>query len=364
MAREPPTLDWPVLFKGSPKLSETRFMAVLSRRGDAFLCLPHNARAARHALQLYPAQTRVAQAARAFICAILRLRLLFTLPRRSLQLNCNTPFATFLRSSARTDALCQFAVLVGNLHSPGTRFIFLIFNDANEPACVVKAGLSPEARELVRREHRFLSENSHRFSGLPAPLGFSEESDHTALALPYIEGRSPTAEEATNAATLLPSWRTDAAPVPLGALPAWKALDNTDPIFQSLPQDLTSLMIQPVLMHGDFAPWNVRVSPHGAWTAFDWERGQFPGIPGWDWFHYIVQTSILVRHNSPHETLIRLQQLFATSPFKSYAQEAGIADQLLGILAGYLLHNKMQGLSGDAESLDQISRLVIRELGN
>jgi hypothetical protein len=240
----------------------------------------------------------------------------------------------------------------------------LLFSEDSTPVCIVKVGLSPEARELVRREHRFLSENSHQFSGLPAPLGFSDESQHTSLALPYIEGRSPAADEATHAATLLSSWRTDTDPVPLAGFPAWKTLDITDPIFQSLPQDLTSFKIHPVLMHGDFAPWNVRVSPHGTWTAFDWERGQFPGVPGWDWFHYIVQTSILVRHDSPRETLFRLKQLFITSPFKSYAQHVGIANGLPVILAGYLLHNKMHGLSGDAESIDQISRLVVQELNN
>lgn len=254
--------------------------------------------------------------------------------------------------------------MIGNLRAPGTRFIFLIFDKTDQPIGVVKAGLSTEARKLVRREYRFLADNSPQFPGLPAPLGFSEESDHTALALPYIEGRCPSADHVAQAGPLLASWCTDADPIPLGTLPAWQALDHTDPIFHSIPQDLLSLMIHPVLMHGDFAPWNVRVSSHGTWTAFDWERGQFPGVPGWDWFHYIVQTSILVRHNSPHETLIRLQQLFETSPFKLYAQQAGIADGLVGILAGYLLHNKMHGLSGDTESIDHISRLVIQKLGN
>jgi hypothetical protein len=356
--------SWFPLFGTPAEPHQTRTFITLSRHGEEFLFLPTNRRAALHALQLYPAQTPKARAARAIVQSLIEFGLKGFLSKRSLSLATNSPFATFLQSLAHASTLPDFAVLVGNPHAPGARFIFLVFDSATQPVGVVKAGLSPEARELVRREYRFLCDNSPQFPGLPAPLGFSEEPDHTALALPYIEGRSPAADDATHAATLLSSWRTDTDPVPLGALPAWQALDTTDPIFQSLPQDLPTLKVHPVLMHGDFAPWNIRVGPHGTWTAFDWERGQFPGVPSWDWFHYVVQTSILVRHDSPHQTLLRLQRLFTTLPFQSYAQQAGIADGLLGILAGYLLHNKMHGLSGDAESIDQISRLVVQELGN
>jgi hypothetical protein len=212
---------------------------------------------------------------------------------------------------------------------------------------------------LVRREHQFLSENSHRFSSLPAPLGFSEESEHIALALPYIEGRSPSADDAPHAATLLSSWRPDADPVPLGALPAWQALDNTDPIFQSLPQDLTSLKIHPVLMHGDFAPWNVRVSPHGTWTAFDWERGQFPGVPGWDWFHYVIQTSILVRKESPKKTLLRLQSLLASGDFQTYAALTGIRSHENSLLIAYLLHARQLRQTEGAPQLEALLATIL-----
>jgi hypothetical protein len=287
------------------------------------------------------------------------LGFLIVLSKRPLSLGTKSPFAAFLQPLARTSTLPDFAVLVGNLHAPGTRFIFLIFDKAGLPACIVKAGLSPEARELVRREHRFLSENSHRFSGLPAPLGFSEESEHTALALPYIEGRSPTADEATNATTLLSSWRTDAAAVPLGALFSWQALDNTDPIFQALPQDLSSLKIHPVLMHGDFAPWNVRVGPHGTWTAFDWERGEFPGVPAWDWFHYVIQTSILVRKESPKNTLLRLQSLLASEEFQTYAALTGIRSHESSLLIAYLLHARQLRQTEGAPQLEALLATIL-----
>jgi hypothetical protein len=322
------------------------------------LFLPNSRSVALHALQLYPAQSTKARGARAFVQALIRLGLLTFLSKRSLSLATKSPFAAFLQSFTRTSTLPDFAVLVGNPHAPGTRFIFLIFDKAGLPACIVKAGLSPEARDLVRREHRFLSENNHRFSGLPAPLGFSEEPEHTALALPYIEGRSPAADEAAHAAALLSAWRTETDPIPLGALPAWQALDTNDPIFQSLPRGLTSLKIHPVLMHGDFAPWNVRVSPRGTWTAFDWERGQFPGVPAWDWFHYVVQTSILVRKESPNNILLRLQSLVASGGFQTYAAITGIRSHELSLLGAYLIHASQLRQTEGATALKQLQELV------
>ena len=32
----------------------------------------------------------------------------------------------------------------------------------------------------------------------------------------------------------------------------------------------------------------------GSWVVLDWERGEPEGLPGWDWFHYVVQTGVLV----------------------------------------------------------------------
>jgi hypothetical protein len=261
--------------------------------------------------------------------------------------------------------LPDFAVLVGNPHAPGTRFIFLVFDKAGLPACIVKAGLSPEARDLVRREHRFLSENSPRFSGLPAPLGFAEESEHTALALPYLAGRSPSADDATQAATLLSTWRTDTDPVPLGALPAWQALDTTDPIFQSLPLDLASLKIHPVLMHGDFAPWNIKVAKDGTWTSLDWERGEFPGIPGWDWFHCIVQWSILVMKETPKKCLLRIGDLIQSDEFKRYARSIGIDSISWELFYVYLCHALfvLKPVKG-ASQIEDIRAMTAAKLGN
>jgi hypothetical protein len=311
---------------------------VLSRHGEEFLFLPNNRSAALHALQLYPAQTTKARGARALIQALIRLGLLTPLSKRSLPLATKSPFAAFLQSLARTSTLPDFAVLVGNPHAPGTRFIFLLFHDDHTPTCVVKAGSTSAARELVHRESVFLQQYSCRFTALPVPLGWSETGDYTALALPFIEGTSPQEDDSEGVAQLLGSWISDDERIPLRNMPAWQNLPKDDKAFGGGGSLLADQLVSPVLMHGDFAPWNLKVAENGSWIALDWERGHFPGIPGWDWFHYVIQSSILIRKEPASKTLQRLQSLISSKPFQEYAAITGVQSQETRLLLAYLIH--------------------------
>jgi hypothetical protein len=355
---------WLQLFEPPSKEQASRSFFTLSRHNHDFLFLPRDRCTAQQSIQLYPAQTTKALIARATVQFLINFGLSAFLPRQTFSVAHGSHFAGFLRSLVPGATLPDFAVLSGNPNAPGTRFILLLFNEDNTPACIVKAGTTPAARELVRRESAFLKEFRNRFAALPVLLGFSESEDYTALALPFISGASPHQNDVEGIAKLLSTWICHNEKIPLRSITAWQNLPKDDETFRKMDSLVGDQVVRPVLMHGDFAPWNIKVGKGGHWIAIDWEHGQFPGVPSWDWFHYIVQTSILVRHDSPHETLLRLQQLFALSTFKSYAKEAGITDGILGILVGYLLHNKMHGLSGDAESIDQISRLVIQRIGN
>ena len=81
--------------------------------------------------------------------------------------------------------------------------------------------------------------------------------------------------------------------------PDWARLEEAcagNSLFSVVAGELGRRSVHPAIHHGDFAPWNIKVSPAGAWTVLDWERGELTGIPGWDWFHYVIQSAILVGH--------------------------------------------------------------------
>jgi hypothetical protein len=70
-----------------------------------------------------------------------------------------------------------------------------------------------------------------------------------------------------------------------------------DPTFQrllaALDRDLAALVLPSVVVHGDFAPWNVRLE-RGQLRAFDWEYGIVDGLPHLDALHHEIQVGRLL----------------------------------------------------------------------
>ena len=68
--------------------------------------------------------------------------------------------------------------------------------------------------------------------------------------------------------------------------PHWQALQGLLKELRSEATPVTS-----VIVHGDFAPWNLKIKPDGTLIAFDWEEGTLNGLPFYDLlhFHFIQQ---------------------------------------------------------------------------
>src|SRR6185436_16161799 len=97
-------------------------------------------------------------------------------------------------------------------------------------------------------------------------------------------------------AGLLTGWIDPHEAVELRAFPAWKAVRDAagaDPLAGRLEKQFADKTVHPAFSHGDFAPWNIKVSS-GRWCVLDWERGYRRGPPAWDWFHFVLQPAMLV----------------------------------------------------------------------
>ena len=258
---------------------------------------------------------------------MLRVGLRAGLRKTSLTISGTDPFAAFLRAAARVPGEpFSFAVLTGNPLAPGRRHVFLLFNSASEPVAVVKAGDTSRARELIAHETSLLSAFASAQSGLPKLRGACELENLSAFTMDFIEGTSPGDDSAADLSKIFSSWVDVDKEITLGTTDAWRRLIQAC-VSLELPlgyTELQNLRVHPVLMHGDFAPWNVKVSA-GHWTVLDWERGERVGIPAWDWFHFIVQPSVLVRHETTEATMARLEKLLTSIEFQQYAMRCGIA---------------------------------------
>lgn len=341
----PSSISWTDLFSTNKPPDVSLELRVLKKAGEPFLILPSAPGLAAKSLSLYPAQRTKAKFARKMLGVAFSVGLPLPLHRASLQISTQGAFARFLMQLAggESRAFPSFAILAGNPNAEGRRFLLLLFDEQQQPAFVVKVGITEAARRLIQSESSFLQGMKGR-PGLPKFCG-SVASDHLeAFALEYIEGESPTREDRPVIGKLMEGWLDRNRKVCVRDVPAWQALEKAvgaipgADLIRRMGED-ADFTFHPTLFHGDFAPWNIKVSSRqGTWTVIDWERGDTIGFPAWDWFHYVIQTGALVEKLAAEALLERFENLIADPIFQHYAEIAGIKgkEKLLGSL--YLSH--------------------------
>ena len=185
---------------------------------------------------------------------------------------------------------------------------------------------TPLARQIVRHEADAL----RTLAGLPATAGhvpgllFSGEVDGAYVtAQTPLKGR-PAGQKFTPAhARLLESLRTGeikrAADTELvrelrprlDALPVNRpelrdALDALLPLLEEMTVPVT-------VIHGDFAPWNLR-EHKGTISAFDWEYAVPGGLPLFDETHYRLQVGYQLNAWTPERAYAALAEWAASRP--------------------------------------------------
>jgi hypothetical protein len=178
--------------------------------------------------------------------------------------------------------------------------------------------------------------------GIPVLRGQFASNAVRAFATDFIPGRSPLPHQAEGIVPILGSWLDASRRVRVEEIPAWQRLVQAsagDPRFAALAGSLNSLFIHPALFHGDFAPWNIRISSgDGSWSVLDWERGEWLGLPAFDWFHYVLQPAALVRKETASALVQTARKLLDSPAFRQYAQEAGLSGVGREWLLAYLYY--------------------------
>lgn len=296
-------------------------LRLVRKRREPLLLIPRERAAAQATLSLYPAQTPRARIAKSLLGLALRIGL--PLPNVEIEIAETAPLARFL-AGLEGVSLHTFGVAFGNPRAAGRRFLILLFDEHGRAVAVAKAGASAEARERIAAESGFLS-RAPALDGVPRLRASFETMDAAAFALDFIAGASP--RDDAPLAPLLTAWLDHARHVPLGDLPAWSRVAGTG----------SRVAVHPTLMHGDFAPWNVRAH-EDRWTLVDWERGERDGVPGWDWLHFVVQRAVLVGRLGAAQVRERIAALLRAPEFISYAEAAGFAGSEELIARGYIRH--------------------------
>jgi hypothetical protein len=345
---------WNDLFAAaSPSTAVGRVqMRELRKQGRPLLLLPRSARPAAQCLDLYPAQSGRARLARAVLRGLIRVGVVPGSNPVGLNIPATDPFIRFLHSTAGTKKqLPDFGILAGNPAGGTQRFIVLLFDDKGNPQTVVKAGVAPAARELIKKERDFLSSVPAGEVGIPQLRSKFASASVEAFATNFFVGGPPQPDDDRLVSRVLSSWITQR--MPLRQFPGWVAFEKA---FPQAAKGTSDRLVQSVIQHGDFAPWNIKVSRNGSFTVLDWERGTLNGLPGWDWFHYVIQTNILVRKATTENLVRTVEQLLNSGSFKGYAQKTGIAGLERPLLLAYLAH--VVNVIEPAEGLEQTRALV------
>jgi len=232
-------------------------------------------------------------------------------------------------------------ILAGNPMSEGQRLLITGLRCPATAGCRGKGGLSEPARGLIEKEESFLTAVPAGTRGVPRLRAAFQSRRLRALALDFFAGDSPRAQHEAALPLLLESWIDPNRQIAVADTPDWARLEKAcsgNKLFPALAGQLHARTIQPAIHHGDFAPWNIKVSPAGVWTALDWERGEPTGIPGWDWFHYVIQSAILVERRPTPVLVHRVNSLLSSAAFRQYAARGGIVGCERELMLAYLLH--------------------------
>jgi len=187
----------------------------------------------------------------------------------------------------------EMVVLVGN-PSPDRKLIVFLLDDAHRIAAVLKIGLTPGGKLSVIREADVLGK-LERYPWAPGVL--SVHPDLGAAAQGYVDGAMPDRRFLAEYLELLCGLPQSSDCLPLSAA-AHAMAARLSPFAGELPGTGPDLVhrclacldrenaIPTMLVHGDFAPWNIRRTAEYGPVLVDWEWADFAGLPMHDLLHY------------------------------------------------------------------------------
>jgi hypothetical protein len=350
---------------GGPARSFT--WRLIRRRRRPFLLLPADATQTSVSLSLYSAQRRRAKIWRATMPLLLNTPLAAIFHRISFQAGENADIIRFLSEQSGVPAgnLPAPAIKFGGMADQKSRLVLLVCDQTNRPLKVVKVGLDESGRAATDREADLLEQLPAHAPGCTRVTGRLTTPHLSAFATDYFPGDSP--EDDLGMETLFHAWVNPGSSEPIESFSGWQELEEG--VASSLPRAwevlraaLAGHRIRSTLHHGDFAPWNIRAVNLQNLQAFDWERGALRGLPAWDWFHFVVQTSILARRHSPERVAAEVELLLQSPRFKKYADFTGIATVVKPLLLAYLLHHRwvVKPLEGGRQVEELYELLCVR----
>ena len=260
----------------------------------------------------------------------------------------------------------EMVILVGN-PSPDRKLVVFMLDDDHQIAAVLKAGLTAGGGQSVLREAEALR-RLEPYSWAPRLLSVHPEL--RAAAQKFVPGAMPDrrfrpeymemlcqlprggegkslAQVAVEMARRLSPFKARLEALAPGLL---------DRVFDCLDGDA---FVPTLLVHGDFAPWNMRRNAQLGYVLVDWEWADFAGLPAYDLLHFQFNDDRLFGEKAGGYAAIRSRPICA-----EYLRRMDLDPELLPRLAlAYLLdqlesHCRQRGGQHIAYTLRQLEAVA------
>jgi hypothetical protein len=337
-----------------------RRFAVLPGIASARWLIPLETRAVHEsAFSLYTPYKRLARGRLGVTRALIRLNtrlwyrdqlLLGSRDRPALE-----AFAASLTGSA--DIRCALSAGTGG---PARKATALFLPTSGKPLAVAKIAETTVSERLIAREANVLDSLPPRFpeAGLSPRLLFQGTLDgrHATLQS-YLEGDRAGIGIGSLERRFLAQLSADAKRAALETEAIRALLRRVERLSPQRPAllstlnavlpDLANLIVRRTIVHGDFAPWNLR-EHGGRLRAFDWEYAVLDGLPWMDELHHRLRVGLLLGNWSTRRALEEVRRLMAV-PTPDMTARARL---LLSLV--YLINSIATRLEDGANDQDQL----------
>lgn len=158
----------------------------------------------------------------------------------------------------------------------------------------LKFAAKPAAQARIRNEHHVLTQLPPEVA--PQALRLLPHRGGVALVTSPVAGRQLPARMSSFLAALPLLGRLGGAERYAAAEHPWlrAAAERHPEILARWMPELAGRTWPVVVMHGDFAPWNLFQDAGGRVRAIDWEFASLKGFPNLDQAHFILQVMMLI----------------------------------------------------------------------
>ena len=277
------------------------------------------------------------------------------------------------RSTLPSDASRQFLRQLGQQFESGppvilagnnaiTRKLLVFLEDRSLTRIVLaKVPLTPVARSSIGNEARMLETLDGRFN-TPRLIGLSQQ---TGIAMQeYLHGKLGSRRLKPEYVEFLLALASSGGRISLREC-GWKLTErlrscpgyaeNAAPLNAAAALLESDADLPSTLVHGDFAPWNIKELPVGACTLIDWEMARNGGLPLYDLCHFYYMQARLFTSDK----LFYADMLMAGA-WRSYMGRLGIDASLLKPLAAAFLLETLARYWGGLET--SADRFCLRQL--